>query len=115
LYNTIANYSFEVEFIKGTNNFIVDYVSKNHNEELVNKQLIEIKFLQEFTDPPKRGEWVTIAKKAQKASNQRPNKVYVVFKGFQSRSFTTWKQCHSQVNGFKGACYKAYNTFDEGN
>jgi viroplasmin and RNaseH domain-containing protein len=39
--------------------------------------------------------------------------VYVVFKGFQPGIFTTWKQCHSQINGFKGACYKAYNTFGE--
>jgi hypothetical protein len=52
-YNAIANYSFEVEFIKGTNNFIADYLSRNHNEELLNKQLIEIKFLQESMDPPK--------------------------------------------------------------
>jgi hypothetical protein len=53
-YNAIANYSFEVEFIKGTNNFIADYLSRNHNEELLNKQLIEIKFLQESMDPPKQ-------------------------------------------------------------
>ena len=85
LYNAIANYSFEVEFIKGTNNLTADYLSKNHNEELLNKQLIEIKFLQESIDPPKQGEWVTIAKRAL-VSIQRPNKVYVVFKGSDQES-----------------------------
>jgi hypothetical protein len=66
-YNVTANYSFEVDFIKGTNNFIADYLSINHHEELLNKQLIEINILQESMNPPKQGEWITIAKKAPKA------------------------------------------------
>ena len=53
-YNAIAKYSFEVKFINDTNSIVAYYLCRNHNEEPLKKSLIEIKFLQESIDPPKR-------------------------------------------------------------
>ncbi|KAK3198331.1 hypothetical protein Dsin_021746 [Dipteronia sinensis] len=39
--------------------------------------------------------------------------VYVVFKGRKAGVFNSWPNCHEQVNGFKGASYKKFNTVDE--
>jgi hypothetical protein len=43
-YNTNSNYSFEVEFIKDSNNFIADYLIRYHCEELLNMQSNNINF-----------------------------------------------------------------------
>ena len=38
---------------------------------------------------------------------------YVVHHGRQSRVFSSWEECHAQVNGFKEACYKGYKSKHE--
>jgi ribonuclease HI len=38
---------------------------------------------------------------------------YVVFKGYKTGVFSSWRECHSSVNGFKGACSKGYQTEGE--
>ena len=38
---------------------------------------------------------------------------YVVFYGRKTGVFSTWRDCHQQVNGFKGACFKGYNTEEQ--
>ena len=38
---------------------------------------------------------------------------YVVHHGRQSGVFSSWEECHAQVNGFKGACYKGYKSKHE--
>ena len=35
---------------------------------------------------------------------------YVVHCGRKTGIFSTWKECHQQVNGFSGACYEGYKT-----
>ena len=35
---------------------------------------------------------------------------YVVYRGRQSGVFSSWEECHTQVNGFKGARYKGYKS-----
>jgi ribonuclease H-related protein len=38
---------------------------------------------------------------------------YVVRCGWQTGLFSSWKTCHAQVNGFKGAYYRGYKSKDE--
>jgi viroplasmin and RNaseH domain-containing protein len=38
---------------------------------------------------------------------------YVVYCGHQTGVFSSWRECHASVNGFKGACYKGYKTEEE--
>jgi viroplasmin and RNaseH domain-containing protein len=38
---------------------------------------------------------------------------YVVHHERQTRLFSTWEVCHAHVNGFKGACYRGYETKEE--
>jgi viroplasmin and RNaseH domain-containing protein len=38
---------------------------------------------------------------------------YVVYRGHQTRVFSSWRECHASVNGFKGAYYKGYKTEEE--
>lgn len=38
---------------------------------------------------------------------------YVVHRGRQTGVFFSWEECHAQVNGFKGACYKGYKSRHE--
>jgi len=38
---------------------------------------------------------------------------YVVHVGRQTGVFSGWGDCHAQVDGFSGACYKKYRTKEE--
>ena len=38
---------------------------------------------------------------------------YVVYVGRQTGVFSSWGDCHAQVDGFSGACYKKYRTKEE--
>ena len=38
---------------------------------------------------------------------------YVVHVGCQTGVFSSWGDCHAQVDGFSGACYKKYRTKEE--
>ncbi|KAJ6831908.1 hypothetical protein M6B38_343415 [Iris pallida] len=38
---------------------------------------------------------------------------YVVLKGRKPGVYTTWPECHMQVNGFKGACYFKCQDYEE--
>ena len=38
---------------------------------------------------------------------------YVVYRGHQTGVFSSWEACHTQVSGFKGACYKGYKSKDD--
>ena len=38
---------------------------------------------------------------------------YVVYCGHQTGVFSSWRECHASVNGFKGACYKGYKAEEE--
>lgn len=40
-------------------------------------------------------------------------KYYAVKKGRKTGVFSTWEECQSMVNGFKGAVYKSFPTFNE--
>ena len=55
---------------------------------------------------PAQGDWVTIAKKA----IPREEKVYVVFARRQPRIYTEWNDCKTQVCGYSGASFKAYDS-----
>jgi len=37
----------------------------------------------------------------------------VVFNGKKPGVYTNWADCHDQVNQFRGASYKKYNTYDD--
>ncbi|KAK2633727.1 hypothetical protein Ddye_028519 [Dipteronia dyeriana] len=39
--------------------------------------------------------------------------VYVVFKGRKKSVFSSWPECHEQIDGFPGASYKKFNSADE--
>ena len=38
---------------------------------------------------------------------------YVVHVGRRTGLFYCWEDCHAQINGFSGACYKRYNSKEE--
>lgn len=38
---------------------------------------------------------------------------YVVHNGRQTGVFSSWKECHAQVIGYKGACYQGYKSRDD--
>jgi viroplasmin and RNaseH domain-containing protein len=38
---------------------------------------------------------------------------YVVFCERKQGVFSTWKECHDQVSGYPGACFKGYRSRDE--
>ena len=38
---------------------------------------------------------------------------YVVYCGRQTGVFSTWEECHAQVNDYKGACYMGYKSKDD--
>ena len=38
---------------------------------------------------------------------------YVVHRGRKTGVFCSWDACHAQVIGFKGACYKGFNSREE--
>ena len=38
---------------------------------------------------------------------------YVVYCGHQTGVFSSQRECHASVNGFKGACYKGYKPEEE--
>ena len=38
---------------------------------------------------------------------------YVVHVSRQTGVFSSWRNCHAQVDGFSGACYKKYRTKEE--
>ncbi|KAJ6812373.1 uncharacterized protein M6B38_149665 [Iris pallida] len=38
---------------------------------------------------------------------------YVVLKGRKPGVYTSWPECHMQVNGFKGACYFKCQDYEE--
>lgn len=40
-------------------------------------------------------------------------KFYAVKKGFKTGIFENWDECKKQINGFSGAVYKSFKTFDE--
>lgn len=40
-------------------------------------------------------------------------KFYVVWEGLSPGIYDSWEECHAQVNGFKGARYKAFNSIEE--
>lgn len=48
--------------------------------------------------------WTPMAKK---------QKIYVVWKGKHPGIFDSWADCKAQIEGFKGAQYKSFATFDE--
>jgi viroplasmin and RNaseH domain-containing protein len=39
---------------------------------------------------------------------------YVVFDGHEPGVYYNWPDCHRQVHMFHGACYKKYNSYEEG-
>ena len=39
---------------------------------------------------------------------------YVVFDGHEPGVYYNWPDCHRQVHRFRGACYKKYNSYEEG-
>lgn len=43
----------------------------------------------------------------------KQKKFYVVWKGKQPGIYETWKDCQNAVNGFKGAQYKSFSSFEE--
>ena len=43
------------------------------------------------------------------------SKYYVVWEGHQSGIFDTWDKCKKQVDGYTGAKYKGFTTFEEAN
>lgn len=42
----------------------------------------------------------------------KKQKFYVVWKGKKPGIYDTWKDCKAAINGFKGAQYKSFETFD---
>lgn len=38
------------------------------------------------------------------------SKFYVVWNGYQTGIFTSWKECEAQIKGYKGAQYKSFKT-----
>lgn len=40
-------------------------------------------------------------------------KFYVVWKGITPGIYTSWEDCHKQINGFKNAMYKSYPTVEQ--
>jgi len=44
---------------------------------------------------------------------KRNKKFYVVWYGHRTGIFPTWEDCKAAINGFKGAQYKSFLTFDE--
>ena len=43
----------------------------------------------------------------------RKTRFYVVFVGRQVGIYTTWQECHVQVNRYPSALYKSYDSYDE--
>ncbi|KAJ1426519.1 Ribosomal protein L9/RNase H1, N-terminal [Sesbania bispinosa] len=40
-------------------------------------------------------------------------KTYVVFRGRQPRIYSSWVECHKQVNGFTGCLFRSYSSLEE--
>lgn len=43
----------------------------------------------------------------------KKRKFYVVFAGYQPGIYDTWEECKAQVDGFSGACYRAFDTCED--
>lgn len=43
----------------------------------------------------------------------KKSKFYVVWKGKKSGIFTDWKSCKAQIDGYKGAQYKSFESFNQ--
>ncbi|KAJ1384586.1 Ribosomal protein L9/RNase H1, N-terminal [Sesbania bispinosa] len=40
-------------------------------------------------------------------------KTYVVFRGRRPRIYSSWVECHKQVNGFTGCLFRSYSSLEE--
>ncbi|KAJ1396667.1 Ribosomal protein L9/RNase H1, N-terminal [Sesbania bispinosa] len=40
-------------------------------------------------------------------------KTYVVFRGRQPGIYSSWVECHQQVNGFTGCLFRSYSSLEE--